>query len=222
MADTRDDLTRFRGALVFYVNGTLPAAERAEVEAWLRNHPEGRAELEFARRIATVTQAIEPPTTEDAALDRLRGRWRRQPSARGWWAPLAERLAGWGLVPTPAIAVATVVIAVQGVLLVQQLAESPHSLPSAEPSYRGEHAPSHPGAVLKLHVAPRAEFGAVVELLRTNGCRLVGGPSEAGEVWVVVDDAANAESIRKQLVASGLIDDALAGPSGDIAAPPKR
>lgn len=222
MADAGEDLARFRGALAFYVNGTLPAAERAEVEAWLRDHPESQPELEFARRIATVTQAIEPPTTEAAGLGRLRERWRRETPGSGWWVKLGQRLAEWGAVPTPAIAVATVIIALQSVLLVQQLADSPQSLPSRQPAYRGEQAPIAPGAVLKLHVAPSAEFGAVVELLRSNGCRLVGGPSEAGEVWVIVDDAANAESIRRQLVASGLVDDALPGQPGDAAPPQKR
>jgi hypothetical protein len=118
--------------------------------------------------------------------------------------------------------VATVVIAVQGVLLVQQLAESPYSLRAPEPSYRSERAPVAAGAVLKLHVAPGAAFGAVVELLRSNGCRLVDGPSAAGEVWVMVDDAADAEAIRKRLVASGLVDDALPARVDGTVPAPKR
>jgi anti-sigma factor RsiW len=61
-------------ALAAYVDGELPPAERAAVEAWLAGHPEAAAEVAALRRLSRLWEAAAPP----------------EPSAPQWAALLAH------------------------------------------------------------------------------------------------------------------------------------
>ena len=49
------------GQLAAHADGELGPADRARVEAWLRDHPDARAEVEAQRRLARLWQAGAPP-----------------------------------------------------------------------------------------------------------------------------------------------------------------
>ena len=58
---------RFDELLPFYVNGTLPADERAEVEAWLREHPKAEAELRWYESLTAKLKEDVPAVSSDPA-----------------------------------------------------------------------------------------------------------------------------------------------------------
>lgn len=122
-----------------------------------------------------------------------------------WW----QRLNGWlgniGVSPALASGVVLVQAGLIAALLVTQLPSARNGSP--ESIYRGAPGPVQQQADFKLIINPDAGFASLVSLLRANHCRIIAGPSELGELWVVADDRQDLEGIRKSLEASGLIDD---------------
>lgn len=57
-----------------YVDGLLPPARAAEVDAWLAGHPEKAAEVEHWQRQNEALVALYPPVTPDNTPDRLKPR----------------------------------------------------------------------------------------------------------------------------------------------------
>lgn len=124
-----------------------------------------------------------------------------------WWQRLNDWLGNIGVSPALASGVAMVQLGVIAALLATHATvgdESPESL------YRGVAVQAQETPDFKITVNPDADFASLATLLRANQCRIVAGPSELGEIWVVVDDKARLMAIRKSLEESRLIDDVAA------------
>lgn len=124
-----------------------------------------------------------------------------------WW----QRLNGWlgniGVSPALASGVAMVQLGVIAALLATHATvgdESPESI------YRGVAVQAQEAPDFKITINPDADFASLATLLRANQCRIVAGPSELGELWVVVDDKTSLVAIRKALEESKLLDDVAA------------
>ena len=124
-----------------------------------------------------------------------------------WWQRLNSWLGNIGLSPALVSGVAMVQLGVIAALLATHATvgdESPESL------YRGVAVQAQETPDFKVSINPDADFASLATLLRANQCRIVAGPSEFGELWVVVDDKTSLVAIRKSLEESSLIDDVAA------------
>lgn len=97
--------------LAAYVDGELGPADRAVVDAWLRDHPDTRAEIDGQRRLQRLWQAGAPPDPGAAAWADILG---RVEAAAG--RPAAARQPGDRLVGT--VRLAAGLASVAAVLLV--------------------------------------------------------------------------------------------------------
>jgi anti-sigma factor RsiW len=111
--------------LAAHADGELGPADHARVEAWLRDHPDARAEVEAQRRLADVWRAGAPPEPADwsGVLARVEARLAAgPPAAPRRWPFLLGAVAG---------AAAAVVV---GVVLTRPVTPRPGpALPVASP-----------------------------------------------------------------------------------------
>lgn len=201
-----DDISRrreFRELLPFYVNGTLDDSERKRIEAYLAEHPGARDEYLFTERLARTARLHGERRDPMAGYAQLKARLDAArpapPSLAKRW---RERLRAWGLSPALALtlALASTQLVVTGAYL----------LPAREDAVvtRGIAAPQQ-RAQLKLTVRRGAAYGDVVALLAREHCHIVWGPSESGELWLVLDEPHDAPRVRQLLAQSPLVEDVL-------------
>lgn len=203
MDDKAQARAGFRAALPFYINGTLPAGERAEVEAFLATDAEAREELAFAQALAGAARQHVEARDPMAGFDRFQQRLaaaragERKPAKRGWrdWG------ASWGFSPALGF-----VIALLGLQTVMNLGVLPRAVDA--PVTRSL-ATAQRAANLKIVVRPSANMAQLVELLQAQRCQVVWGPGSGGEFWLVVDDRKRIEAVRDALLRSNLVDDVL-------------
>jgi hypothetical protein len=109
--------------LAAYTDGELHDGERAQIEAWLVEHPRCAAEVEASRRLMRLWDSTAPntpaPPLWDAALDRIQARLPSSPRMPGTPNPWRTRI-GWG------VAAALVLV-----MLSRPLWEVPASFPVA-------------------------------------------------------------------------------------------
>ncbi|WP_157267823.1 anti-sigma factor family protein [Azohydromonas aeria] len=206
--DTLDEL------LPFYVNGTLPAAERERVEAYLKAHPEAQAEVQWLRslqaRVREEAPAVSAEVGLDRALQRIRAEGRAQPGARPAAQPGAlARLRGWlaSLVPQsalrPALGGALALAVVQGAVIVQLLGQ--HEDDSTELRALRGGAVVEQGPYLKLNFKPDARESDIRMLLVGVNGSLAAGPGQLGDYYVRVP-AQQIAQLTAQLQASPIVD----------------
>ena len=68
---------RFLELAPWHVNGTLPAADQAWVEDYVRSRPEAHAELTWYALLQEKIRADAPPVPPEAGLERLLHRIRK-------------------------------------------------------------------------------------------------------------------------------------------------
>ncbi|WP_305821736.1 hypothetical protein [Massilia brevitalea] len=203
MDDKAQARASFRAALPFYINGTLPEGERAEVEAFLALDAEARDELAFAQALAGAARQHVEERDPMAGFDQFQKRLaaaraeEQKPQKRSWrdWA------ASWGFSPALGF-----VIALLGLQTVMNLGVV--TRPFEEPITRSL-ATSQRAANLKIVVSANASMAQLVELLQGQRCQIVWGPGSGGEFWLVVDDRKRIEAVRAALLRSNLVDDVL-------------
>jgi hypothetical protein len=205
---------QFDELLPFYVNGTLGSAEREWVDAYLREHPQAAAELDRCRTLQTRIRADVPAVSSEVGLERALGRIRREGPApqlarRAAQPTLWARLGDWfsTLVPRPvlkpAFAVALAVVAVQGVVIVQMVAERDdessliRSLPPGQVAEQGPY--------LKVNFRSDAREADIRLLLVEAHGSLAAGPGQLGDYYVRVP-AAQLQTLAAQLRASTIVD----------------
>jgi hypothetical protein len=168
---------------------------------------------EIQAALRQETAVIDPNEGLDRFMEAVAANPKPRPS---WW----QRINGWlgdlgfmngwlrDLGFTPALT--SVAVMQLGVIAVLLATQPPRATAPYEIAYRGIAGEARQTPDLKLTVNPDADFASLAALLRANGCRIVAGPSELGEIWVVVDDKANLVAVRKSLGESSLLDDVAA------------
>jgi hypothetical protein len=168
---------RFVELAPWHVNGTVSPADRAWVDAYVRSHPEARAELEWYASLQRNIRADLPEAVADAGLERLLHRVRLErppPRPEGW---IRKFFAS--IVMRPAFAYAAMAL-VAVALFEQQAREREYA------EYRS--LPTVQANTPLLRVIFKAEAkevdirGALVDV----GGTLVGGPGQLGEYLVRV------------------------------------
>jgi hypothetical protein len=183
---------RFNELLPWYANGTLGEADCAWVDQYLAEHPEARAELDWYHSLAARLQESAPVVPETIGLARaMRLINGDQPS-------FAERvsafLASFGMRPAAAFA-ALAILAMQGGVIINLM----HSAGDDASEIRALHAQvTDEGPILKINFAPDALEAQIRHLLMTVQGRLVGGPGQLGDYYVVVSKGKE-EQIARQL-----------------------
>lgn len=201
MAHIDSERMRFEELLPFYINQTLGADDTAFMQQYLASHAHMQNEVSFAKALQSVVKETGANRADNAGLAELLDAYhllQKRPS-------LIERIRlscqSWGL--TPAFAIAASVVVIQSILLTQ------YQLSSPEDQYRGLSNQVQIVPNLKITVNPQANFTELAVLLRQAGCRVVAGPSETGELWIVLDEPEKTEQIKRTLLDSGLLDDAV-------------
>lgn len=163
-------------------------------------------EERFTKDIQAILQEETAGINPNDGLDRFMAAVAANPKARtSWWKRLNSWLGDIGFSPALASTVVMVQVGVIAVLLVTQT--QPVKDDELEMMPRGVIGPTQDAPDLKLTINPDADFASLVILLRANNCRIIAGPSELGEIWVVVDNDARLEEIRMALTQSELIDE---------------
>ena len=178
--------------LPWYVNGTLEAAERGQVEAWLRDAPEHEAELAMWRAVQVDARNAAPvPAFDELGWRRLRT---QLPAARRTtWLKVA------------AAASVMLIAGLQTAILVRD--ESGVHRPLGESSVGDQwrfHARFTPSATLE-------QIGAMLD---RHDAQLVGGPSALGLYTIAIakQQALTPEALIAALEAEPLIEEVTVSP----------
>jgi hypothetical protein len=207
--------TRFDELLPFYVNGTLDAADRAWVDAYVREHPTAASELAWARSLRQRLQEDVPAVSSEVGLDRAMRRIRgerpvAQRERRQEPSSLVDKLrAGLAaLLPQPmlrpALVGALALVAVQGAVILHMAASR-----DADDSTQIRAIP--PGAVadagpyLKINFKGEARESEIRLLLVEVNGSLAAGPGQLGDYYVRVS-AAKIDALRDKVRGSAIVD----------------
>jgi hypothetical protein len=200
------DLQRFRELLPFFVNGTLNEIEQIFVNEYLQQHPEAQTEVDFSRALRSSVKAVGSERHKNAGLERLMKsiHQKRHMDRMGLLERWRHQCRKWGF--TPALATLSIIVVVQSMVMIQlwHLNQKPSSLST----YRSLPTPILQ-AHIKLTISPSANFGDLVILMRQTGCRIVNGPSENGELWLVLEDSDRLSEVRDILQSAPGVSDLL-------------
>lgn len=200
-----------------YLNGELPADERARFEAMLSARPDARAELAdwqaLRRELETRTLERAPEAGLDAFVRRMRAA-RPQVQARRR-SGFADRLERWmrPLYSPAGYAAALLLVVVQAGLLATLLSMSPadefadQTSQTQVRSINGANA-----ATLRVRFRPDATAREIASTLSTAGARIADGPGQGGFYTLSVAAESRPAAIAA-LRQSAAIDELIEGPS---------
>ena len=203
---------RFDELLPFYVNGSLPEADRAWVEAYLVEHPKAQAELRWYESLQARLREDAPAVSSEVGMERALRRIRTEgpapQSARRATPPsLLERARDWlaSIVPQPvlrpAFAGALAVVALQSAVIVGMVMEPDET--SEIRAMQGSVAET--GPYLKVNFKPDAREADIRLLLVEVRGSLAAGPGQLGDYYVRVPEQQMDEFTRK-LQGSAIVD----------------
>lgn len=192
---------RFEELLPFYVNGTLSFDDKQFMQEYLNKFPELQAQVDFSESMRSAIKDDSTQPVSNAAWGKLLKKYQefhKKPT-------LTERFRticiNWGL--SPAFAV------VLGLFVAQSAAVLELGLFSTSSAYRGLTTQAEVAPHLKVTINPKTDYAQLVDLLRKNGCRVVAGPSETGELWIHLEEPKKLNVIKVDLLNSGLVDEVL-------------
>lgn len=199
MIEMDQERKNFEELLPFFVNQTLGADDLKFMENYLLRFPALQAQVTFTQHLRdaikddVTNQAVD--TNWDKLLTGFQEYYKRP--------NLIERLRNickhWGL--SPAFGVVLALLVAQSTILLQV------GVFSSSAAYRGLSTQAAITSHLKIIVNPQTDYAQLVELLRKNGCRVVSGPSENGELWLNLEEPEKLTIIKSDLLNSGLVDD---------------
>ena len=203
---------RFDELLPFYVNGSLPEADRAWVETYLVEHPKAQAELRWYESLQARLREDAPAVSSEVGMERALRRIRTEgpapQSARRATPPsLLERARDWlaSIVPQPvlrpAFAGALAVVALQSAVIVGMVMEPDET--SEIRAMQGSVAET--GPYLKVNFKPDAREADIRLLLVEVRGSLAAGPGQLGDYYVRVPEQQMDEFTRK-LQGSAIVD----------------
>lgn len=205
---------KFDELLPFYVNGTLSEADRAFVEAYLREHPQATAELRWyeslQQRLHEDTPAVSSEIGMERALKRIRTEGPAPQASRKVAGPsLLERLRDLfaSITPQPllrpALAGALAVVAVQAAVIGGLI--STEGDETSEIRAAPQSAVVEKGPYLKVNFKPDAREADIRMLLVEVQGNLAAGPGQLGDYYVRVPEQQLA-AISGKLAASPIVD----------------
>jgi anti-sigma factor RsiW len=193
--------SRVMDMLACYVNGTLSARERREVEGQLDASPALRNQLAFfealRKEIRNGVPAIAPDLGLDRTLARIRGEPRPAPEA-GWFA----RILPSGFTPRLAYSLGLAVIVLQagaiGYLAIERGDEY------SETRARTPAAPAV-GPFVRVSFRTEVKESDIRFLLIGLGASIVGGPSQLGDYFLYLEPK-RTDWAAQQLRQSAIVD----------------
>ncbi|MFL6665214.1 MAG: hypothetical protein ACJ8G7_23845 [Rhizobacter sp.] len=208
--------SRFDEILPFYVNGTLPEADRAWVDDYLRQHPAEAAELQWMQslqlRMREDVPAVSSEVGMERALHRIRTEGPKPQAVRRAAAPsLLERLGHWvgSIVPQPmlrpAFAGAVALVALQAVAIVHLMGERDDDVAQIR-AMKGS-AVVDKGPYLKLNFKADAREADIRLLLVEMNGSLAAGPGQLGDYYVRIP-ASQAQALADKAKSSNIVDNA--------------
>lgn len=192
-----------RALLTWYVSGTLPAAERARVDAHCAGCEACRGELESVRHlkgaVAAAVEARPAPAPDLFAriASRLPAAQPARPAAEAtpWWSALADWAASLmtpRLAPALALGLILLQLGTIAVLATRVMRGETVSTTASGPTVPGAAG----GVALRVAFQESAPERDVRAALQAAGARIVEGPSAAG-FYVVVVPPGSVDALRR-------------------------
>lgn len=205
------DDRRFQDLLPYWINGAIEGDDRMFMENYLNRHPQAAAEVKFAHLTRAAMLDIGSERAEDEGLERLLRQLRVESIvqvAPRW----RDRVGAWkdryGL--TPAFMTAAAVVLLQaGALTGIELQGAPEAFTRG---FESTALGNDSGPSLRLTFKSSIQFASAVELLRSEGGRVISGPDETGAMVVLFPRRIDLEGEKKRLLDSGLLDDVTTNP----------
>lgn len=197
MPERNADRERFSLDLPFWLNGTLDKDSARWMEAYLAAHPECAAEYRFTRDLGELLQAEESPIPEEVRLAQFMTKVQRSRPQGTWISRLAGWFSGSSQMPGYALAGVVAIMLGQAVVLGTLLVEK-------EDQFRNlpDISECAPLSDLKLTFEPDSKQMDVILLLRQQNLRIVSGPSETGEFWLLIESKEPLDEVRSRLKAN--------------------
>ncbi|MBE7417052.1 MAG: hypothetical protein HS128_04725 [Ideonella sp.] len=200
--------SKFDELLPFYANGTLDEADRAWVDAYLREHPQSAAELQWYRSLQDTLRRDAPAVSAEIGLARVMAKIRAESAPRraAVRPGLGERLREFfaSITPQPllkpALAGALAVVVVQGFVIADLAGTRVDSeIRAVKPSVVDA------GPYLKVNFKADAREADIRMLLVEIDGSLAGGPGQLGDWYVRIPEARIAAAQQK-VSASPIVD----------------
>jgi|SRR6185369_835321 len=182
---------RFEELLPWYVNGSLGAEDRAFVDAYLKEHPEARSELDWYQSLQKRVQENAPAVPATIGLARTIR------LIQGDRPTLSERINAFfgnlGLRPSYAMA-ALAVVAVQGGVILNLLGDVREN---ADEIRALNAVRVKEGPMLKVSFTPDAKESDIRMLLVQVQGELAGGPGQLGDYYLRVPAGSEAAALAR-------------------------
>lgn len=182
---------RFEELLPWYVNGSLPAEDRAFVEAYLEQNPDARGELDWYRSLQRRVQENAPAVPATIGLAKA------MRLIQGDRPTFSERVnaffGNFGLRPSYAMA-ALAVVAVQGGVILNLLGEANDDANEIR-ALRAVQVEE--GPMLKISFTPDAKESDIRMLVVAVQGELAGGPGQLGDYYLRVPAGSEAAALSR-------------------------
>lgn len=192
---------KFEELLPFYVNQTLALADIKFIEEYVKQNPDLQAQVKFMEVLSSAVKDEKTPYPSSEGWSKLLARFHAYHAKPNISSRLKDLFNQWGF--SPAFGIVLGLLVAQSTLMLQL------GVFTSGAAYRGLTTQSEFTPHLKITINPSTDYAQLVDLLRKNGCRVVSGPSETGELWIHVEEPEKLNIIKLDLINSGLVDEAL-------------
>lgn len=199
---------RFQELVPFYANETLSGEELEFVENYLKQHPHLNAEVWFMHSLKgaidlhnqecdAFLKTYKPAKTAVNRFREIHGIKPPQKKALFDWFRQSYALAAhWQWTPALTLGLFCLFVGQSVVMF---------NIEHEASKYRDIANTINLAPDFKVTVNPKADFYELTELLRKNGCSIVSGPSQNGEIWIKLDDKSKSKQIKADMLSSSLV-----------------
>lgn len=202
MTESDNDRQHFSELLPFYVNGTLNAQDHEWISAYMAAHPESSQELTFVNFLRETTRSTQSSMPESQRLDQLLKQWKQSQPAPSLLQKSMRWLQERVRIPVPAIALASVMIVGQALVIGSLLTGQPE-----ETTYRSDRPECVAAHPIRVVFNPEAKHADILLILRSVEATVQDGPSETGALWLSVPKGRSLEEAPAMLRSSALVDE---------------
>jgi len=202
LTELNHDRQRFSELLPFYVNTTLNAQDHEWISAYMAAHSESNQELTFVNFLRDTTRSTESSIPESQRLDRLLRQWKKSQPAPSFLQKTMRWLQERVRIPVPAIALASIMIVGQAVVIGSFLTGQ-----SDEVTYRSERPECVATPRIRVVFNPEAKHVDILLILRSMEATIQNGPTETGALWLSVPKKHSLEEVQAMLRSSALVDE---------------